>query len=818
MKKIKDTSIILLIVFGLLLLVEGILRIAGVGHPSGFFIRGKVNGEEKIINNIYYTVPFFSEKLIRTPMPIIMDRVKKPNTIRVFVMGESAIMGDPDYSYGAGRILSVMLKKQYPGKNFEIINTAITAVNSNVILPILKQSIDYQPDLYVFYIGNNEVIGPYGPTSVFLPFSENPALIRLSIAFNSTRIGQVTRTFGQQLRNSGKLPAKWEGMEMYLDHQVGADDPRLQAVYNIYRNNLQQMCSVAQKADVPVILCTVASNLGDCAPFQSVHKNLTGAQEKNWQASLRWLRAMQADATPGLQEEKLTSMLALDPGYAELYFRLGRLYEKRGQSALAYEQYVKARDLDGLRFRTDSKMNSIAREIAGEYPGIHLLDFENLIRAQAKNGIPGYDLFYEHVHFNFEGNYLLAKSLATEITNTLKLSLPLPTPSISECKASLAFNRYAELDIYTGMQARFTRPPFTNQLTHQKDMLRLEQIRESLADSLKNDTNQQASFAEALKSSDDWLTRYNFALFLLKTEPGKRQLVITMLTALGREVPQLAPIFFNLGFAYQMNENYALARENYAKAVELLPFYSQVYEELGKIDLVQGNTKQAQLNFVKARIDSVKIAENCTQVAYNFARTGEIERARGLMLQGLAYDKKNFNALFSLGGYFLSQKNYAQSKEYFLQCNQLQPKDVASIQFLGKSFEGLGSAQQAIDCYTECIRLEPGNPKNYTSLGRVFYGNHQFAEAIDCFTKVKTIDSGIAEAYINSADCYLKMNDPEMAKAELRKTEKIPIGNPALFKRIAILYQQMNDFKSAGIYEQKTLKTARQTGALQAAN
>lgn len=818
MKKIKDTSIILLIVFGLLLLVEGILRIAGVGHPSGFFIRGKVNGEEKIINNIYYTVPFFSEKLIRTPMPIIMDRVKKPNTIRVFVMGESAIMGDPDYSYGAGRILSVMLKKQYPGKNIEIINTAITAINSNVILPILKQSIEYQPDLYIYYIGNNEVIGPYGPTSVFLPFIENQALIRLSVALNSTRIGQFARAFGQQLRSSGKLPAKWEGMEMYLDHQVSADDPRLQGVYNIYRNNLQQMCSVAQKADVPVILCTVASNLGDCAPFQSVHKQLNTEQEKVWRSGLQWLGSGQSDVNPALQEEKVKSLLALDAGYADLYFRLGKLYASRGQSEMAYNQFVKARDLDGLRFRTDSKLNIITREIAGQAPGRHLLDFENLIRTHAKNGIPGYDLFYEHVHFNFEGNYLLAKSLATEITNALKLSPPLPTPSISECKAALAFNRYAELELYTGMQARFTRPPFTNQLTHQKDIQRLEQIRKNLADSLNNDTNQQASFVEALKSSDDWLTRYNYALFLLKTAPGKKLQVITMLTRLSKEVPQLAPIFFNLGYAYQMNENYALARENYAIALELLPFYSQVYEELGKIDLVQGSIKQAQLNFGKARLDSVKVAENFTQVAYNFARTGEIERARDLMLLALTYDKKNFNALFSLGGYFLSQKNFAESKEYFLQCNLIQPKDVASIQFLGKSFEGLGAAQQAIDCYKECIRLEPGNPKNYTSLGRVLYGTRQFADAIDCFQKVKSIEPGLAEAYINTADCYLQMNNTVMAKAELGKTVNIAINNPALFKRISILYQQMNDSKSADIYEQKAQKAARQPEVLPATN
>ena len=36
-------------------------------------------------------------------------------------------MGDPEPAFGVGRILEVMLRAQYPGKAFEVVNVAVTA-------------------------------------------------------------------------------------------------------------------------------------------------------------------------------------------------------------------------------------------------------------------------------------------------------------------------------------------------------------------------------------------------------------------------------------------------------------------------------------------------------------------------------------------------------------------------------------------------------------------------------------------------------------------------------------------------------------------
>ena len=76
-----------------------------------------------------------------------------------------------------------------------------------------------------------------------------------------------------------------------------------------------------------------------------------------------------------------------------------------------------------LRFRADSRINAVIREVAGahEAAGVRLADAEQAL-AQGdphSTGIPGADLFYEHVHLTFDGNYLLARAVFDQVCAAL---------------------------------------------------------------------------------------------------------------------------------------------------------------------------------------------------------------------------------------------------------------------------------------------------------------------------------------------------------------------------------------------------------------
>ena len=87
------------------------------------------------------------DRLARDPHPCTLS-AKPAGTVRIFVLGESAAMGTPDPSFNFGRILGVMLREQYPGMQFEVVNGAMTAINSYVTREIARDCAARQPDLF----------------------------------------------------------------------------------------------------------------------------------------------------------------------------------------------------------------------------------------------------------------------------------------------------------------------------------------------------------------------------------------------------------------------------------------------------------------------------------------------------------------------------------------------------------------------------------------------------------------------------------------------------------------------------------------------
>ncbi len=118
--------------------LEVALRLAGYGYPTGFFKKIHRDGKDYFINNENFTFRFFPPQLARWPDPFLIPAVKSPDTIRIFIFGESAALGDLQPAYAASRFMEAQLRERFPGKKFEVANFGITAINSHVILPIAR--------------------------------------------------------------------------------------------------------------------------------------------------------------------------------------------------------------------------------------------------------------------------------------------------------------------------------------------------------------------------------------------------------------------------------------------------------------------------------------------------------------------------------------------------------------------------------------------------------------------------------------------------------------------------------------------------------
>lgn len=586
------------------------LHLGGGGYPTSYFVKKK--DDNAYLSNQRFGWRFFSPPLARHPLLLSLPLEKSAGTYRIFVLGGSAAKGEPDYSFSFSRILGKMLSHHYPNIKFEIINTAMVAINSHVVYQIAKECAKLKPDLFIVYLGNNEVVGPFGPATVFQSFAPDLTMIRVSLWVKSLRIGQLLDTLIKQIFLTEQRKKIWGGMEMFLENRIPFNDPRLKKVYAHFKRNLSDIIEIAHDSGARVIISTVATNLKDNPPFASMHRqDLNKAQKADWRE--KYEDGIELEANE-LYEEAINRYLQavqIDNNYADLHFRLGRCYENLNNYKKAHKYYIRARDLDTLRFRADTQINRIIRKSAShrENDGIYLVDavrsFEENNRSLPKSS--GEELFYDHVHMNFFGNYLLAKTMFSLIISILpeniqpSISRKIPLLSQDRCAALLAFTKWDLYKILCRILERVSRPPFTNQIDHELSQKKIVEHIKKLNKFLTPSVLElvQRVYQKALTNDpDDWILHDNYAEFI--KEQGNYEEAISHWRSVLNCVPNYAEVHNNLGVLLAYEDKYDEAIKHYFQALRINPYLVEAHINLGIVLKKTGKKEEAFEHFSKA--------------------------------------------------------------------------------------------------------------------------------------------------------------------------------------------------------------------------
>jgi hypothetical protein len=464
----------LLLPFLVVALIELALRIGGYGYPTDFFkVDRDASGKAWLVNNDQFTLRFFPPELARWPSPFRISEEKPANIQRIFILGESAAMGDPEPSVGASHYLEILLRERFPGQAFEIVNLGITAINSHVIFPIARDvAARGRGDIWLIYMGNNEMVGPFGAATVFGARAWPLSAARLNLAIQKTRVGQLAlqclRALGGKSKNAG-----WRGMKMFLENQVPPDDPRRETVYRNFKSNLQDILHAGRKSGASIVLSTVSVNLRDCPPFASLaNTNLAATDRSQFDSLYTGAVALETNHVWSEAAQKFQEAARFDPKFAELQFRWGQCLLSESNVPVARERFQAACDVDALPFRTDTRINRIIRDAATRSPGSQFAfcDTESGLAAASSCGIAGDESFFEHVHFNFDGNYRLARAWAESIAQLLPPQVRQKAAdawaSQDVCEQGLGLSDWNRMFVYTTVVGRMAQPPLATQLNN----------------------------------------------------------------------------------------------------------------------------------------------------------------------------------------------------------------------------------------------------------------------------------------------------------------------------------------------------------------
>ncbi|MGA9117602.1 MAG: tetratricopeptide repeat protein [Bacteroidota bacterium] len=415
------TIVVAVIPWLLLAGLELFLRRIDYGGNLDLVVRTRIAKEEMFRINRDVGRRYFAGSGTSIPEPADdAFRVRKPkNTIRIFCLGESTMAGFPyEFHATAPGFLRDRLRALLPGYEVEMVNAGLSAAGSFIVGDFLEELGNYQPDLYIVYVGHNEFYGAYGVGSrVGIPGGGLAA--RLALSLLRFRTFLLARDAYLELRDRlapPPDPRRGSLMAQVVREQTipyGSDLYR--RAREIYTENLGMIIREARSQGVPLILCSLVSNTRTQAPFSAVHgPGLPDETRRRWDSLMArgTYLEMRTDAEAALACYRQAA--ALDTLHAGAFFAAGSVLFGKGDYREAEAMFARARDLDALRFRASAEfMDDLGRICRAT--GTPLAPVDSAFRRRSPGGIPGSELLLEHLHPNVDGYFLMAKVLARTI-------------------------------------------------------------------------------------------------------------------------------------------------------------------------------------------------------------------------------------------------------------------------------------------------------------------------------------------------------------------------------------------------------------------
>lgn len=679
-------GLLLLVPLLFLGIVEVTLRIAGYGFPAGYFKRVTIQGQDFLVDNDRFGFRFFPPTLARIPAPVVMKAKKPPGTIRVFVFGESAAEGDPRPQFAASRYLEMLFRERFPTTQFEFVNTAITAINSHVILPIAHDCAPQEGDFWIIYMGNNEMIGPFGAATAFGRKTPPLPLVRLGLLLQKIRTGQLLLNLARKAAPQSPAPSSWQGMEMFLQNSIPPNDPRKVRVYDHFERNLEDILAAGSRSGAKVLLSTVAVNLKDCPPFGSVPGTNLSAETEFHQAQ-------------------------------------GLLAQSNNVSAR--EHFQQALDFDTLIFRADSRINGIIRKVGRAFVDreVILCEADTALAKDSPAQLPGRELLYEHVHFNPDGNYRLAlswaESLYSHLPETVRANSRTNWAPQATCEAGLALTDWNRASAIEEMIRRLKLPPFSAQegntdrlaylraqadATHRRMAATpAEEVRETYLAALKrapNDFRLHENFAEFLEVTGD-----------LKAATAERKLVCDL-------IPHYYFPYYLVGRLLREQGQLDEASSFLRSAAALNPYLGRIRMELGIVLARKNRWQEALEELEKARQLSGPDPQLLLYYAEVQGKLGNRPKAIETLRAALVVDPDYWEAHYRLGEHLVMEGRLPDAAAEFKTTLRLNPNYLRAQINLAVALLNLGRVDEAARQFNEILRLDPQNPQALDFMAR----------------------------------------------------------------------------------------------------
>lgn len=307
--------------------------------------------------------------------------VKRSGTLRVAMVGESSV-----FRLGNAETMRKLLTDQLD-RPVEILNFAFQGCDSERMLLSARESLAYDLDVLMVYMGHNE----------FVSFSNPNTMIAEVDASGAIDVAMHARTvqLAAKLLYAWRPPtrARLEGKQRLYDSSDKED------FYERFQSNLRQVIAAAQEAGVMVVVGTVAYNYA----VPPVHADA----------------GRRPDELRLLTDQELARLSDQHPEDANLEFEQGQRAMARGDREAAKTWLDAAFRHDARPYRADTRINDVIRQVAQD-TSVPIADVVQAVHEANPTALPGSDYFSDHCHLNARGNEILMRTFAEVIVEAVR--------------------------------------------------------------------------------------------------------------------------------------------------------------------------------------------------------------------------------------------------------------------------------------------------------------------------------------------------------------------------------------------------------------
>jgi hypothetical protein len=375
---------------------------------------------------------------------------QKPDAeFRIFVFGGSTVQGNPfSIETSFPTYLQVALEAADTSHSWKIVNCGGVSYASYRLLPIMRECLNYQPDMFIFCGGHNQFLEHIS----FEDVRESAAVIGPAMEvlsrLRSFRILQRTLN-GHSMNSISSFRATLSPeVATQLDQRDGLakyhrDDERAALIERSFAGDLKSMATISAQQSIPLLFVLPPSNLSDCPPFKSAFSASTTAEARSKIAALLQQAREVCKVSVSQAIASLQEATTIDPRYALSWYELGQLQLAASDFAAANVSLRIARDEDICPLRMTSRLETAMHHVASQ-TSVPLIDAHALLNARCKTGIIGDAVLVDHVHPTFRGHedialaiaeWMISSGLASELNPEWK------NKAIQECR-----NRLQALD------------------------------------------------------------------------------------------------------------------------------------------------------------------------------------------------------------------------------------------------------------------------------------------------------------------------------------------------------------------------------------